>query len=544
MMLFSLLIFALEANSQDRPSVVIERGYDEQGTQTPSTVCNKKEYPYVVKCYLPTGNTNTYKLEISNTLGSVSYSKDLTADEVITIKNTWNASTTSNNGSLTAKLTLGSTEKTNTLSAEIKSIKHIKAQIPTLGSYYTLDPCSSGTMYLSAADIQVPGTGNPPEEVFNWKWLVPAGWTVDGQTSDGSTMIAGNQDVSVTYPASATEGSIKVLGYHVVSGCSDYQESLSSEPVTISRKKTFTLTPNKKYLLCGDTSPVTFTVSPALSCATYYWNGSQTASTSNTCQITPNGSTAVTVSVNIFYGGTLEAKTKTVNYYMFSKSNPPYIQGPPEVCPGGSSFSVSNLRSGQTVIYTPSTNISKTQTGNTCTLYSSSTGAGYLDATIHTNCGDTVISRKPLDVGSPQPGNIYIEMDAPPRRFTATIQNEVASATSYDWYLDGVLNTTYHGFSAIFNRKSPYCGREYHLEVRANNGCGSSAKTHKLVFEPDCLYRLVLSPNPTVDESTVELFDESTTTLASEMDWELEVYDQNQMLKEKKTRIKGNLTKI
>lgn len=28
------------------------------------------------------------------------------------------------------------------------------------------------------------------------------------------------------------------------------------------------------------------------------------------------------------------------------------------------------------------------------------------------------------------------------------------------------------------------------------------------------------------------------------MDWELEVYDQNQMLKEKKTRIKGNQTKI
>jgi hypothetical protein len=31
-MLFSLLIIALEANSQDRPSVSIERGYDDQGT--------------------------------------------------------------------------------------------------------------------------------------------------------------------------------------------------------------------------------------------------------------------------------------------------------------------------------------------------------------------------------------------------------------------------------------------------------------------------------------------------------------------------------
>jgi hypothetical protein len=202
------------------------------------------------------------------------------------------------------------------------------------------------------------------------------------------------------------------------------------------------------------------------------------------------------------------------------------------------------LRSGQTVIYTPSTNISKTQVGNSCTLYSSSTGTGYLDATVHTNCGDTVLARKTLDVGSPQPGNIYIEMDAPPHRFTATILNEVASATSYDWYLDGVLNTTYHGFSAIFNRKSPYCGGEYHVEVRANNGCGPSAKTHKLVFEPTCGYLMLLSPNPTVDESTVQLIDESSSVNISNMEWNLEVYDQNQSMKEKKTKIKGDRTTL
>lgn len=90
------------------------------------------------------------------------------------------------------------------------------------------------------------------------------------------------------------------------------------------------------------------------------------------------------------------------------------------------------------------------QSGNTCYLTKSSTGVGYLDATVPSNCGDTVLSRIPLDVGSPQPGNIDIQMDAPPHRFTATILQEVATATSYNWYLDGVLNTTYHGFSAIF----------------------------------------------------------------------------------------------
>lgn len=167
-----------------------------------------------------------------------------------------------------------------------------------------------------------------------------------------------------------------------------------------------------------------------------------------------------------------------------------------------------------------------------------------MDATVHSNCGDTVLSRIPLDVGSPQPGNIDIQMDAPPHRFTATILQEVATATSYNWYLDGVLNTTYHGFSAIFNRKGPYCGGEYHVEVEAINPCGASAKTYKLVFEPACLYSLLLSPNPTGVESTVEMVDESATTLSTEIDWDLEVYDQNQMLKEKKVKIKGNVTQL
>lgn len=383
-------------------------------------VCNAKQYVYSAT----TSGLDPNKSYYANWIVSPG---TYTEGTISGVKVTWGATTSSNTGSLKVQLKVGDdvVATSNELTFTIKSIKHIKAQIPMFGGgggVYTVDPCSSGTIYLSAADIQVPGTGNPPQEVSDWKWLVPAGWTVSGQTSDGSTMILGNQNVTVTYPASATEGSIKVQGYHVVTGCtSELQESVSSDPVTVSRKKTFTLTANKSYLLCGDTSPVTFTVTPALSCATYYWNGSQTASTSNTCQITPNGSTAVTVSVNIFYGGTSVAKTKTINYYMFAKSNPPSIQGPPQVCPGGSSFSVSNLRSGQTVIYTPSSNISKTQSGNSCTLYSSSTGTGYLDATVHTNCGDTVLARKPLDVGSPQPGNIYIEMDAPPHRFTATI---------------------------------------------------------------------------------------------------------------------------
>ncbi len=82
------------------------------------------------------------------------------------------------------------------------------------------------------------------------------------------------------------------------------------------------------------------------------------------------------------------------------------------------------------------------------------------------------------------------------------------------------------------------------MEVEAINGCGISAKSYKLVFEPDCLYLLILSPNPATSESTVELFNESGATLSSDEYWDLEVYNQNQLLKEKKTKIIGNITKL
>jgi hypothetical protein len=71
-------------------------------------------------------------------------------------------------------------------------------------------------------------------------------------------------------------------------------------------------------------------------------------------------------------------------------------------------------------------------------------------------------------------------MDAPPNRFTATI-DPVPTATSYNWYLNGVLNNMYHDDNAIFNRVSPYCGGSYNVDVKAYNDCGWSTLKHLTV---------------------------------------------------------------
>ncbi|MDP3442812.1 MAG: T9SS type A sorting domain-containing protein, partial [Ignavibacteria bacterium] len=61
----------------------------------------------------------------------------------------------------------------------------------------------------------------------------------------------------------------------------------------------------------------------------------------------------------------------------------------------------------------------------------------------------------------------------------------------------------------------------------------------------DCgSYYMVFSPNPATSETTLELVAEGEKTVDDNTQWELEVYDQQQSLKEKKTKIKGKQTKL
>lgn len=179
----------------------------------------------------------------------------------------------------------------------------------------------------------------------------------------------------------------------------------------------------------------------------------------------------------------------------------------------------------------------------TITRTSGANGKGKITYTFQMPSGETFTAEKEILVGTQVPGTIFIQMDAPPRRFTATIDN-VPTATSYNWYLDGVLNTTYHGTSAIFNRKSPYCGKWYGVSVEAINNCGTSARTSGLAVEPGCFFLLLLSPNPTGSETTVELVSEKGEEIEPDVSWDLEVYDPGQQLKVKQAGVKGKSAKL
>ena len=57
-------------------------------------------------------------------------------------------------------------------------------------------------------------------------------------------------------------------------------------------------------------------------------------------------------------------------------------------------------------------------------------------------------------------------------------------------------------------------------------------------------YYMSFTPNPATSETTLELSADGEKVVNDKTIWELEVIDQMQSLKEKKTKLKGNQTKI
>jgi hypothetical protein len=331
---------------------------------------------------------------------------------------------------------------------------------------------------------------------------VPSGWTVNGQPSTGNWIIT-SQNVTVTYPASNIGGSIKVKASYYTICCGDLQVSKESEAISVNRTVNFLLTANKSDVLCGDTDPVTFTVTPALPCAIYYWNNSQTATTSNYCQVTPNGISAINATVYIVYGTSNATRAATLQYKNFATGVTPTITGSQLLCTGDSyEYTVSNLRPGYTVDWVKGPNlIENSRTTTTINIKTTSLGTSTIDATVYSQCGQTSVSKLPLQLGSPTPDTITIDFDAPPGRFTASIES-VPFALSYNWYCDGVLNNS-HSTVARFFRQIDNCEHVYYVDVVAVTSCpAASSICHAEVSEPPCYYYSIY-PNPASTEVSI-----------------------------------------
>ena len=203
------------------------------------------------------------------------------------------------------------------------------------------------------------------------------------------------------------------------------------------------------------------------------------------------------------------------------------LTGPEAVCYTGGTFTLNHFPAGCNSTWSFSSNMQSYNGGsNYIALRAISIGTGWIQPTVTSSCGSVILPIKNVVVDIQTPGPITIQMDAPPHRFTASISG-VPCATSYNWYLDGVLQST-HADGAIFNRRPPYCGNYYYVQVEAVSALGKSAKRNKTVVEPSCDKGLLIIPNPASDIVEINIISDSTESLdfsASNISYSITITD-------------------
>ena len=287
--------------------------------------------------------------------------------------------------------------------------------------------------------------------------------------------------------------------------------------------------------------------------ASYNWSGDNTyvcaSGNTYTGEVTgldeTQGSGEVKVEITSPYSNTTVKGIKS--FSVTSAPSNPYISGQTLVCSDGESFTLHNVPTGNTITWSSSSNLSTSDAhANPCTFVSTGNGSGWVKATVSTACDESTFPIDQYDVwsGAPVISSISGPTSTPNGQWAtyhAVLDNELSGATDYNWVLNPLNGNSVYDYGddvdiAFYNSGS------YQLLVQALNTCsnpnfGPYYGTSLYVYDSRSL---LFTPNPTSGETLLTIestgkegqFDENSN-------WDLEIYNNSQMLKEKKTKMKG-----
>ncbi len=240
--------------------------------------------------------------------------------------------------------------------------------------------------------------------------------------------------------------------------------------------------------------------------------------------------------------------------YLFPANNT-NIAGSNLVC-NSENYSINNLPSGATISWTQSSNLtrSSSQGSNPCSFSANGSGFGWVEATISTGCGDVTLQRKDVRIGSPVTTFIVGSMNPSPHQtetYYATGDYYPEYPSAFDWSAPGASSVEEYGDHAQIRFSSPGF---YTISVKAYNGCGWGNE-YSLPVQVMGYYSMSISPNPTSGEAEIAIDTPSEESVlksgsigaseqSKDVEWDLEVYNQGQLLKAKKTKIKSKSHKI
>ncbi|MCF8360914.1 MAG: T9SS type A sorting domain-containing protein [Prolixibacteraceae bacterium] len=161
--------------------------------------------------------------------------------------------------------------------------------------------------------------------------------------------------------------------------------------------------------------------------------------------------------------------------------------------------------------------------------------------------------QKEVWAGKPfQPYDIWFTPSTPCLDQTVIAQarayNTALSATTYEWR--NISNFTYHSpdYKEVhFTTSSGPLPYGTYVYVKGTNSCGSSSEYSEYLWVDDCgggvpaAASIVFTPNPTSGETVLSIdSDSKETTLDETTEWDLEIYSETLVMKEKRTGLKGN----
>ena len=229
------------------------------------------------------------------------------------------------------------------------------------------------------------------------------------------------------------------------------------------------------------------------------------------------------------------------------------------VCYTNTNFTIENLPPVISMTWTcgPGLTLKTGQNTPTCTFLGSSSVNSWVKITLVDICGVPVTLQKTVWVGPPDVSNAslvggYLSYPSPfpcisdyYKDYGITIQgNIMGQPLTASW--SGLAVSIHGGTDGAYFTPN-YLNGEYHgsgnIVVEFTNAAGSSFLG---MGYGHCSYMMVFSPNPASSETTAEIQSISQEEEVKDMNevWVMEIYTESQMLKEKKSYLRGNSQKI
>ncbi len=383
--------------------------------------------------------------------------------------------------------------------------------------------------------------------ISTYEYILPPGWSMNGVTSNGTTPIVGNNNVTVTSDLN-TGGVITVRpANNCGTGLSNGQPFV---PIYISRPQGFVLEPANVSITCGSVAPITFTVKNVNSTTdvtNHSWNlgavpngwllpdGSAapeyySTGAANTLTLTPvcgakQNNISATVTTN---GFDCSAGASNVSIAMPQM----LIEGDEKICVGSSNYSIQGLPCNSIVTWSasPTGLVSYIANGNTLNVTRIGNGHVILNPTAkacgltsepvkNINVGLVDLSRDKISITNGQGGKGY---------FCSTMAGNEVQILDPSITIGEVLLLKSPEMSVLYRlygyMQFGYVPKGYYvLRAKLINACG------EIMYEDDIESKeckgwvieskLSASPNPAA--STININTAETT----QEDYEIQLYD-------------------